>query len=189
MLDIKVTHQQLWDFEQKECQKNENNSGAMEPVGLLLHRNPLLGEYPGPPNGAQFGYTGGDFTSFSYLDVGDPSFGGSPVILTIPPLVHGHHIDAIVGENLHEFLSLGCQAGFFFMDLYPDQSFYDLYCNPDGDWLNEEEEEEEDRSERKRLLAVLINEFSLAPWRNIEKRLEQLQKEYGHLVQEVTWWT
>jgi hypothetical protein len=196
----RVTHQQLWQFTQtlKQSEFERDRSAALDPIGLLVVQKPQRGEYPSPPNGVQFAYTGGDFVTFSYLDQGDTSYGNSPVILTLPPLIHGKCLTPVVGENLYEFLCLGSQIGFFYLETYSTREFFDLYCHPDEAWKAFEAEEqaqpkslhmrERSCANQKKLLKRLTDEFSLRPWTDVQQRLKQLQKDYMKLVKRTDWW-
>jgi len=194
----KVNHDQLWNFAQKIERRELDcyRSGALDPIGLLLHPTPLLNEYPSPYNGFQFGGTGGDAVSFSYLEQGDTDYGESPIIMSVPC---ADIREVIVGENLFDFLCLGSDLGFFFLEEYaysPDK-FLKHYGEPKAAWKEEEDYERQHNptypddghlSGKKEILRLLRDEFSLEPWRDLEKRIAKLQDDYLKFVKPCTDW-
>jgi hypothetical protein len=79
----------------------------------------------------------------------------------------------IVGENLHEFLCLGCQIGYFGLEqlVYQREETLALLQNPES--VSECEEY---------LLSLLKSEFHLGPWKNVETRLNELSNNYMGLL-------
>ena len=98
-----------------------------------------------------------------------------PVVLVAPDASNRPCV--IVGETLHEFLSLGCEHGFGWVVEVPHRpaEMVKLLEQPpeplneaslEVDWI------------RERLLENLRERFQLRPWTNIGERLMELQEEY-----------
>jgi hypothetical protein len=77
----------------------------------------------------------------------------------------------IVGENLFDFLCLGCRNGYAELGyLHLDQTeTLERYANAPNDFFD-------DRSPG--ILALLENEFALSPWADVPKRFADLQSRF-----------
>ncbi len=80
-------------------------------VGLGLCEPEKPGEYfCSPKNTRQFALTGGDGIHYSFLLLPDAPLKEGPVVATYPANPDTQNV--IVGENLYEFLCLGCRCGY-----------------------------------------------------------------------------
>lgn len=131
-----------------------------------------------PKNSISITRTGGD--GVHYGVVGDLN-ADSPVILTIPMAWE----NVIVGENLLEFLCLGCCTSYFWLEqLVYDynwtvnliQQASDVYYGKmaasdysDGTYLSIDDP----------VFTALRRWFDLKPWQDVDKRLKELQALYA----------
>jgi hypothetical protein len=147
--------------------------------GISLYRPPLPnGAYwCTPVNSRMFASTGGDGCHFSFLLVDGKWSGNSPVVMTYPSS-GGHSYNAIVGENLREFLSLGVGTGYFALAelSFRTEEFLKQYPCP-GEFAPSVGELQ------RRLLAELTRRFNLVGWRNPKVRLRQLRSRFLRLLE------
>lgn len=193
----RISFDQLWSFAQSIEPTAYDQSSALDPIGLLLYQKPLPNEYPAPGNGIAFGGTGGDFVTFCYLEVPQTALEDCPIIMVVP--VNPDNRTIVVGENLHDFLCLGSELGYFFLEQYSysPETFFELYGDSEKTWRRFEKEELEFDCEpdgkravrnKKRLLERLRNEFQLHGWNDLEKRMQNLQEKYLPQVSTYSWW-
>ncbi|HEX6902127.1 MAG TPA: hypothetical protein VF789_20590 [Thermoanaerobaculia bacterium] len=136
-------------------------------IGLNLTDPPERACEGAPLNSIAFADTGGDGIHFSLVsengEVGDDCM----VIMTVPELWEDPWAANIaVGENLHDFLCLGCMAGYAALEKL---AFY-------GDAAIERlQDEEEDDPEAAETLRVMREELGLSPWPNVAEKLASLQ--------------
>lgn len=94
--------------------------------------------------------------------------GKSPVVLVVPDSFDRPCV--VVGESLREFLCLGCEHGYGLVTGLAHQPRYtteQLATPPDKMSVEEVE-----------LLSTLRREFDLRPWKEVGKRLNELQQLY-----------
>lgn len=175
--------EKLWSIAVNEAERTKQEfSLVFDPIGLLLIRPLVKGYYGSTPiNSFTFAETGGDGVHFSLLELTGKVSEDSPVVMTVP-MNYGKD-NLIVGENLLEFLCLGEQLGYFFLEqlVYNESKTIEWLLQP-KEFINQEYGENpacsfppEAFREQERLLNVLRKEFDLKPWRNIKKRLDELQ--------------
>ncbi|KQT42489.1 MULTISPECIES: hypothetical protein [unclassified Methylophilus] len=153
---------------------------AFEPVGLILLEDNIPYEswdsdWCALPDQLPFAITGVDGVYFSLLGKLDEFNENSPVVMTIPNSGDDNP-NVIVGENLIDFLSLGCKTGYHRLD--------DIVFNYNK-FLKELESKEYDtdfEDEEIDLLIKLINKFQLKPWSNYAQKLKSLQTDYADLL-------
>lgn len=129
-----------------------------------------------PSNAIAFASTGGDDVHFSLVQHGRILGDHSPVVMTVPMGGEGvRAINVILGANVHEFLCLGCEHGYF--DL--EQLFYDrastiaqLSSRPRNDC----------HKEAAATLAVYRQELGLTPWKDIGSRLQELEDQFRDIL-------
>ena len=177
--------EKLWSIAEAEASRRESNiSFVFEPIGLILRR-PLKKElYESSPKHARtFAVTGGNGVHFSLLQVNGEITDLSPVVMTVPMNFGNENL--IVGQDLEDFLSLGCQVGYSFLELltYGDSRNEAIYwlTDPD-DWFESHKGElggGEKIGEMKILLGLIRSEIGLSPWEDVEKRLKSLNETYG----------
>jgi hypothetical protein len=128
-----------------------------------------------PTNVLRFAETGGD-VQFGLLLLDGTLSEDSPVIMTAPMAI-GDETNFVVGENLGDFLALGCRRGYFILE--------QLAYRPD--WLLSELADEEYGAgmsdDQKELLGSLSVAFGLKSWgARVASRLKWLEDEYFDLL-------
>jgi hypothetical protein len=166
----------LLEFDAEVAQAPRVELGeALAPIGLLLHDD-VGGYWCTPTNAVGFASTGGDGVHYSLLRLPDRPEVDWPVVMTVP--MQSDLPNLVVGSSLQEFLALGCFYGYFALDalVYAerDQTIAELERGAplQDSW-----------PEKERLLSALRERFTLEPWRGVGGRLEQLQREYGPLLE------
>jgi hypothetical protein len=177
--------EKLWRLADTEGSRtNTDPLSVFDPIGLILVRPLKNFEYESTPtNSLTFANTGGDGVHYSLIILKNKISTDSPVVMTVP-MNYGSE-NMIVGENLYEFLSLGCQTGYFFLEQLtyknaraetlqlinnPKQWFKENYINKDKTYISY-------------LLGLLVKEFQLKPWINLEQRFEELQSQFMSSLQ------
>lgn len=172
-------YQKLWDLAEREGQKrNINPSSLFLDIGLRLNDIKDLDRdnYSSTPiNSITFAGTGGDGVHFGLLHVDGNIVDTSPVIMTVPMMFNNPNV--IVGESISEFLSLGCETGYFVLE----QIAYGFREQNILDWFKNHRNHMDDKEQE--LLQILKTEFDLKPWKNPEARLNELQEQYLSLLQ------
>ncbi len=165
----------LWSITGDERLSGSNDSLYFDSIGLNLIDDIKRWEYwCTPMNTACFASTFGDGVHFSFICESGQVFDNSPVVMTIPT---AQTTNIIVGENLIDFLSLGCRASYFTLEQIEYQpqshiSLLDSHTYPSD--MNKEE---------INMLQAIESEFDLKPWSNNEERLEELKQKYIGLLQ------
>lgn len=149
-----------------------------DPIGLLLSLplEPSIYHSCAPSNVLSFATTRGNGVHFSLLLLDGVVSEDSPVVMTVP-MAADENTNVIVGENLRDFLALGCRRGYFILE----QLAYD------PDWVLTEfadNEFGEDLSEKERALLVTLGDaFDLRPWgHRVAGRLAWLKSEFFPLL-------
>jgi hypothetical protein len=148
-------------------------------VGLILHEVGR-GQYEGctPGNCHPFAGTGGDGVHFSFLALADEIDERCPIVVTVPAL--GGY-SAVVGETLHDFLSLGSVRGFFALGelAYNDELTMKVYTDPA--WQPTEKAHDSVgytvNDHQQQILEFLSRQFDLRPWRE-PQRFKQLEERF-----------
>ena len=126
-----------------------------------------------PSNVLQFAQTGGDGVHFGLLLLDDMLSEDSPVVMTIPMSLHENDTNFVVGENLRDFLALGCRRGYFFLDglAHARESLLNELADTEfGETVCEEQ---------RILLTNMSQSFNLKPWgARVEERLKWLKDEF-----------
>jgi hypothetical protein len=137
-------------------------------VGLILRDEEGRNSYDNTPvNADTFAETGGDGVHFSLLLIEDGrTIENAPIVMTVPMAFE--RANHIVGANLVEFLSLGCRYGYFKLE----QLAYDRSGTIDPD---------------AHLLEDIIRRVGLRPWVDVRERLNDLDEQYGPVVQLGPW--
>ena len=169
-----VSLKQLWAVAEQEAARiNDKPEYVFGDIGLFLERDLQNHEYDLTPlNSVAFATTGGDGVHYNFLCLDDEVTEDAPIVMTVP-CAWDDKANVIVGENLYEFLCLGCQIGYFSLEqlVYQPEETLPALQNPQP--VSERDEH---------LLALLRNELSLRPWQNVEKRLEELNSKYLPLL-------
>ena len=183
--------EKLWSIADKESEKTKRKfSLVFDPIGLILMR-PLenMGYESTPINSLTFAHTGGDGVHYSIVTLEGNVSEASPVVMTVP--MNYPKVNLVVGENLHEFLCLGDQLGYFFLEqlvyneaetierlLHPKEFINKEYgINPSGAFSPDSFREKE------RLLSILRKEFELKSWSNLKSRLDELQNKFISMLE------
>lgn len=175
----------LYRFDKKiKAHKGEPEIETLDDMGLRLLRPLETWDYDFTPlNCSTFATTVGDGVHFSFLHIDGKVTEESPVVMTVPMMPD--EPNRIVGANLHEFLSLGCVIGYFFLEqlVYDfDETLGYLFHHDKfvAHCYAEEPTPEDlrDLETQKRLLDLLRQEFDLAPWPHPKKRLRELNKQW-----------
>jgi len=178
--------EKLWSIAEIEANKTGADfSFVLDPIGLILKRPIEREGYESTPaNSLAFATTGGDGVHYSLLHQGGESGDLSPVVMTVP--MNFGQENMIVGSDMKEFLCLGCQVGYFFLEeltydesetifywlTHPDEWFDGLNREPYGDVIR-----------MKYLLNLLSEELNLKPWDEFEQRFNYLQGQYSSLLE------
>jgi hypothetical protein len=145
----------------------EDWNDHFDPIGLILQIPPKSEEYwCTPRNAVTFARTGGGGTHFSLIAIPNVLRAHQPVVMTVPM---SDDPNVIVGENLRDFLALGCRAGYFGLE--------GLVHQPDEKVAELERAQYDDDAEDRamRMLQVIETTFGLQPWANPKKRLAELK--------------
>lgn len=163
----------LWALADRVSEKrNQSFTSVFYPIGLFLHRPLEDGGYDSTPcNCESFARTGGDGVHYNLLEINGEISDDSPVVMTVPMMFDNPNI--IVGENLSEFLCLGCEVGYFALEqlAYDIKQTIQSIMNP-GPLDNDQAE----------LLRLIREEFDLQPITQINYRFEVLQRTYIPLL-------
>ncbi|MFJ5540723.1 hypothetical protein [Micromonospora chalcea] len=118
-----------------------------------------------PVNATTFASTGGDGVDFSVVNVADRD-DATPVVMTVPMAFR--QPEPHLAGSLREFLALGSWAGYFCLErlAYGWGRQEAITCLEAG-------RPPEDAGEAL-LLRHLAEEFDVRPWRNVERRLGEL---------------
>jgi hypothetical protein len=185
MTDLALT--KLWKFAEAEARRTGSTfSHALDPIGLILFRPPRREGYESTPiNSLAFATTGGDGVHYSLLTVEGEASDQSPVVMTVP--MNFGKENMIVGSDIREFLSLGCQVGYFALEQLTYVSSGMLY------WLDHPEEWFEELSHdpalrsgtelQRNILQLLRRDLDLEPWEQISERLQLLHHRFFPLLQ------
>jgi hypothetical protein len=144
-------------------------------VGLGLCQPTKAGGYDcSPENSRMFARTGGDGIHYSFVLLPDTPVKEGPVVATYPADPDTNNV--IVGEDLSEFLCLGCRCGY---EMVP-------YSNrlppcPDAHGAMDEREIAFARL-RQQILDYLVHRLDLKPWADEPRRLEELRQRYLHCL-------
>lgn len=159
-----ITPADVWDFaKQIAAEDGSDWEAVLDPIGLLYD-----GDFPRydatPVNSEFFATTGGDGTHFVLLDAP-----GNPIVMVVPMAFERAHI--VVGDDLLEFLCLGCKCGYFGLE----QLAYDWTGTIK--WIEANHDPTQGQAEA-RLLDALRRRFSLEPIPDPNQRLNELRREH-----------
>lgn len=189
--------EKLWAVADAEAARSGEDASLMfEPIGLWLERPLGRLEYCSTPlNSSTFAETGGDGVHYGLLHVGGEIRDESPIIMTVP--MAGRNV--IVGRDLHEFLCLGCELGYFPLEqlVYEREETIHLLGRAEAVWQNRFRDDEDfyrshpDRASElgvrlrreQSLLNLLRAEFGLKPWEGVSERLTDLQDQHLPLLE------
>lgn len=170
------------DEEIRQTMRTKYGPASLYDVGLILGELDD-GRYDSwtPLNCRTFACTGGDGTHFSLMVVNGAITADSPVVLTNPV---GGDGSQIVGENLFDFLCLGCRRGYFSMDQlstsYPETLITE-YANPN--WKPKEGIGSGDlNGYNPEILGFLEKRLGLAPWSGPDRYFTLQDKYLDKLV-------
>lgn len=159
-----ITPADLWEFA-KQCSDVDGSDWetVLDPIGLLYDGD--YTRYDATPTNCEFfATTGGDGTHFVLLDA--PSH---PVVMVVPMAFERAHV--VVGDNLREFLCLGCGCGYFGLE----QLAYDWIGTIE--WIKNTDSATQG-SAKSKLLHALRKHFGLEPIPDPLKRLNELRREH-----------
>jgi hypothetical protein len=159
----------LWQLAQRLAATAGAEPGyVFMPVGLCLEdpTQTRAWDYATTPlNSATFASTGGDGVHFSVLNTGEGN-DSAPVVMTVPMAFDSPN--HILGGDLREFLALGCRTGYLCLERLAYR------------WGHQETltrlqtGQPPDDAEQAALLRHLTKEFGLQPWRDVERRVREL---------------
>ncbi len=134
-----------------------------------------------PINCRVFAYTGSGGTHFSFLSNEGFVDDTSPVIATLPSDLG---CTVVVGENLLDFLCLGCLRGFYCIEQINHKPNHPLF-NSQNFQPNERQARSgfETNEAKEAILNYLRDELSLKPWSDVTNRLAFLEEKYAELIQ------
>lgn len=172
-----VNFDRLWAIANREARQiNETTNEVFLPIGLRLEI-PIkpVGYYCTPLNVKTFAGTGCDGVHYSFLEMSDRPLSDSPVIMTVPANYHEQQ-NVVIGENLYDFLCLGCRAGYSVLEEFSwsNGQLEPLRSKSYADHLDRQQID---------LLEILTQEFSLEPWSDLEDKIISLNSTYlSHLM-------
>ena len=184
--------EKLWSIANKEAEQTKREfSLVFAPIGLMLFRPLNQKKYyeSTPVNSLTFSQTGGDGVYFSLVLLDAKVSEDSPVVMTVP--MNYGKVNLIVGENLFEFLCLGEQLGYFFLEqlVYNETETIKWLSHP-KEFINKEYGKNPSDSfppesfrEKERLLSILRETFELKPWINLKSRLDELQNRFMDMLE------
>jgi len=182
------TLERLWNLADTEAERtNVKPASVFEPIGLILVR-PLqnMGYTSTPRNSSTFAHTGGDGVHYGLVHLEGKVSSDSPVVMTVPMNFDTENM--IVGSSLHEFLCLGCEVGYFFLEqlTYEDSRSETIHLiyHPE-EWFEQnygDPELEADAQQIRCLLDLLRIEFQFKPWEQCERKLAELQRQFRSLL-------
>ncbi|CAN5506063.1 hypothetical protein BH09VER1_BH09VER1_55830 [soil metagenome] len=128
-----------------------------------------------PSNITEFARSGGDSVEFSFIGSVSES---SPILMNVPC---SDERNVIVGENLLDFLSLGCLDGFFGLEQLVYQ--YDQYTRAldnqaESNVMPQLSHEPALDKKQKTVLSALRSEFQLNPWTDHHAHLQELKRKH-----------
>jgi hypothetical protein len=159
----------------KRSGEDSDWNAFFDPIGLILRLPPEYGGYwCTPTNSVSFATTGGDGTHFSILRIAGRQDDRCPVVMTVPM---SDAPNVIVGEDLRDFLALGCRRGYFslFQFVHSPEEAFEQYASAAYD-----PEATSDEIEKLRLIETT---FQLRPWRDIRRRIAKLRLRYHSLLE------
>ncbi|MCC6575390.1 MAG: hypothetical protein IT462_16560 [Planctomycetes bacterium] len=111
-----------------------------------------------------------DGSHFSFLETHGAVTDDSPIIMTVPTN-SPDQMNVVVGENLRDFLCLGCEVGYTILD---DLAFNPAQAIKDIQNGSKDDPEWHDDTIIQRLLRILVEEFDLRPWDDVDTHLKTL---------------
>ncbi len=183
---LNVTLDRLWQLACKEGEKlGMEPEPVFQPIGLVLHRSLTARDYTSTPlSSSTFASTGGDGVHYGLLHINGGVGDASPVVMTVPMAFERPNL--IVGESLFEFLCLGCQVGYAYLEhlAYNRHEATDWIGNPQN-WFNERHYGPLGLRAQL-LLEILVREFDLKPWSEVGRRVDELQERFLPLLKTQT---
>ena len=165
----------MWQLSNGDPAVSDAAALAFDHAGLIWIAPPRHYGYDVTPrNSVTFATTGGDGVHYGWLDLPKCEPDSAPIVMTVPCAMDTQNI--VVGENLRDFLHLGCRYGYFALE----QLAYD--------WDGTVQELERKRvdpdawPEKRAKLEQLTKHFALAPWPTPGERLTELQRRFAHLI-------
>ncbi len=145
-------------------------------VGLILHQKVGRATYRATPlNVDTFAYTGGDGVHYSFLQLEDRLPEELPIVMTVP-MARKENWNFVVGADLIEFLSLGCNFGYFSLE----QLAYN-WVGTVAELQSKANAYSASPTENKLRLS-LNDRFGLRPWPDVQSRLRELRTEFLHHI-------
>lgn len=147
---------------------------GLNAIGLFFHSPPKnAGYHQTPTNSITFASIGVDGIHFGAVTDGDTYDPIAPIVMTIPMAFDDPNY--IVGENLHDFLCLGCRHGYSDLgNLHLNTgATLEHYGGPPTDFYD-------DRTPG--ILALLESELSLSPWGDVPGHFADLQLRFKHTL-------
>ena len=141
-----------------------------DPIGLILQIPPKREEYWCTPlNCVTFARTGGDGTHYSLVSIPKRRRDQWPVVMTVPM---SDDPNVIVGEDLRDFLALGCRAGYFGLE--------GLVHQPRATIAELKRAAYDDEADKRqiRMLKTIATKFELKPWADPRRRLAELKRRF-----------
>ena len=171
----------LWALAQRLAERSGDDPDfVLFPLGFRLHgRHGDDWDYDATPaNSTTFASTGGDGVHFGLLHATTTVAGAAPVVMTVPM-----QFDApnhVLGASLREFLALGCRTGYYHLErlAYDWERQEEINHLQRGQWAGAGWDGQPEEPAVVALLAAVTQEFSLAPWPNVARRLAELQARY-----------
>lgn len=170
--------------------KSQGSEGTLSDVGMILIQPPERAWFDDTPNnGHIFAHTGGDGVHFCLLENSGQLTDESPVVMVVPCNHDAPRL--VVGDTLHDFLSLGSTIGFFFLEklVYDlDETLvylfdYDAFIRHIYFVEKPPEEDLDELAAEREILRALAKEFDLCPWEDPRAKLGALQKKWSPIIE------
>lgn len=167
------TLQALWKLAEARAKTSGSPpEAALERAGLLLHRDLAHGGYDSTPrNSVAFAGTGGDGVHFSFVLRDGLALEDSPIVMTVP--MHFDHENLVVGEDLRDFLAVGCCLSFFVLEqlTYDRAAFLAAYVAGSDGYQPDDEQ--------RALLARIQLAFGVRPPADLGAHLDALHERFA----------
>jgi hypothetical protein len=138
-----------------------------DPIGLIFQIPPKReGYWCTPLNALTFARTGGDGTHYSLISIPKLPRDQLPVVMTVPM---SDDPNVVVGENIRDFLALGCRFGYFGLEGLVHEPHETIGA------LERLSYDDDADAGQIEMLKLVEATFRLQPWPRPKQRLAELK--------------